>query len=65
MARKTEVIRRHLPSRDIARGFTGWGISLQLRAVGAMCRSLLTIFEQTPPIENAAAQVAPAPEPIP
>jgi hypothetical protein len=40
--RRKEVVSRHLPSRDIARGFTGWGISLQLRAVGALTMSLLT-----------------------
>ena len=50
--RAIERARRSRPPRDIARGFTGWEMSLQLRADGSWANSWLTNAKQ-PPSENA------------
>jgi hypothetical protein len=48
---------RRRPSTDMARGFTCWGISLQLRAFGAFQSGWLTTIQASLLHENAAARV--------
>ena len=64
VARTPAMTSRQRPPLDIARGFTGWGISLQLRAEGTWVDAWLTDERQSQPPENAPARAIPVREPV-
>jgi hypothetical protein len=65
IVRTPAITSRKRPPLDIARGFTGWGISLQFRAAGTLRKSWLTIEQSAQQPENVPTRVIRAPEPVP